>query len=212
MFDLEKAIVQWRQQMLAAGIKMPVPLEELESHLRDEIDQQSKAGRSHADAFEAAVRITGGAPAVLGEFNKLADPKEERRWRFLEIGFGFIASVVPLWFCFQMLSEARYAADLTRGQKLSGVLAMFTFAALAWGGRLSYKWFPIDHVKRTKISPFIVFVTLWWIIFMNFIVPRLDFTMGQLLTAILWAFIMPAGAVIGCSWGMEAATQKQNVR
>jgi len=77
---------------------------------------------------------------------------------------------------------------------------------------LSYKWFPIDHVKRTKISPFIVFVTLWWIIFMNFIVPRLDFTMGQLLTAILWAFIMPAGAVIGCSWGMEAATQKQNVR
>lgn len=212
MFDLEKAIARWRQQMLAAGIKTPVPLEELESHLRDEIDQQSKAGRSHAEAFDSAARTIGPAPAVLGEFKKLADPKEERRWRFLEIGFGFIASLVPLWFCFQVLSGAGYAGDLTPGQELSGLLAMLTFAALAWGGRLSYKWFPIGHVKRTKISAFIAFVTLWWMIFMNFIVPRLDFAMGQLLTAILWAFIMPAGAVIGCSWEMEAATQKQNVR
>jgi len=37
MFDLEQAIIAWRQQMLAAGIKSPVPLEELENHLRDEI-------------------------------------------------------------------------------------------------------------------------------------------------------------------------------
>ena len=44
MFDLEKAIADWRRQMLAAGIKTPVPLEELESHLREEIEQQMKSG------------------------------------------------------------------------------------------------------------------------------------------------------------------------
>ena len=37
MFSLEKSIAGWREQMLAAGIKAPVPLEELEIHLREEI-------------------------------------------------------------------------------------------------------------------------------------------------------------------------------
>ena len=40
MFNLEQSIADWRRQMLAAGIKMPVPLEELESHLREDIAQQ----------------------------------------------------------------------------------------------------------------------------------------------------------------------------
>jgi hypothetical protein len=44
MFNLEQAIADWRKQMLAAGIKTPVPLEELESHLRDEIEWQMKSG------------------------------------------------------------------------------------------------------------------------------------------------------------------------
>ena len=47
MFDLEKSIADWRTQMLAAGIKSPVPLEELESHLREEITQQTKSGSYH---------------------------------------------------------------------------------------------------------------------------------------------------------------------
>jgi len=37
MFNLEPSIAEWRRQMLAAGVKTPVPLEELESHLRDEL-------------------------------------------------------------------------------------------------------------------------------------------------------------------------------
>ena len=37
MFDLEQSISEWRRQMLAARIPTPVPLEELEIHLREEI-------------------------------------------------------------------------------------------------------------------------------------------------------------------------------
>ena len=40
MFNLETAVAEWRQELLAAGIKAPEPLEELESHLREEIDGQ----------------------------------------------------------------------------------------------------------------------------------------------------------------------------
>ena len=43
-----KSIAEWREQMLAAGIKTPVPLEELEIHLREEIEQQMKSGFERA--------------------------------------------------------------------------------------------------------------------------------------------------------------------
>ncbi len=44
MFNLEQAIADWRRQMLAVGIKTPVPLEELEIHLRDEIEELGEDG------------------------------------------------------------------------------------------------------------------------------------------------------------------------
>jgi len=40
MFDLEEKIAEWRRQMLVAGIKTPAPLDELEGHLREEIELQ----------------------------------------------------------------------------------------------------------------------------------------------------------------------------
>ena len=43
MFDLEQAILEWRRQMTAGGIKAPEVLDELESHLHDDVD--SRCGR-----------------------------------------------------------------------------------------------------------------------------------------------------------------------
>jgi hypothetical protein len=78
MFDLEKSIAGWRQQMLAAGIKAPVPLEELENHLREEIERQLRAGESEPIAFAAAVRQIGGSAALKPEFAKVGEPIHER--------------------------------------------------------------------------------------------------------------------------------------
>ena len=68
MFNLEQSITEWRQQMLAAGIKTPVPLEELESHLREEIEAQMKSGMNPQDAMEAARKIIGKGPELRKEF------------------------------------------------------------------------------------------------------------------------------------------------
>jgi len=38
MFNLEQAILDWRRQMAASGIKAPDVLDELESHLRDDVE------------------------------------------------------------------------------------------------------------------------------------------------------------------------------
>jgi hypothetical protein len=70
MFDLEQSIAQWRQQMLAAGIKSPVPLEELESHLRDEIERQTQSGASEQEAFQQTVLEIGQANELKAEFVK----------------------------------------------------------------------------------------------------------------------------------------------
>jgi hypothetical protein len=76
MFDLEQAITDWRQQMLAAGIKTPVPLEELESHLREDVEQQMRSGLSAQQAFGIATKEIGQAPELKREFKKIGIPME----------------------------------------------------------------------------------------------------------------------------------------
>ena len=56
--------------MLAAGIKTPVPLEELEIHLRDEIERQTKSGLNEQKAFEISVQQIGRPKMLKREFKK----------------------------------------------------------------------------------------------------------------------------------------------
>jgi hypothetical protein len=70
MFNFDHAISEWRKQMLAAGIKAPVPLEELEIHLREEIEQQIESGLDEQAAFNSAVQKIGLAGLLRTEFNK----------------------------------------------------------------------------------------------------------------------------------------------
>jgi hypothetical protein len=71
MFNLELAIAEWRQQMLAVGIKTPGALDELESHLRDDVEQRMRLGAGAQEAFEIAVRQIGRPGALRKEFAKI---------------------------------------------------------------------------------------------------------------------------------------------
>ena len=70
MFDLNQAIDDWRQQMLAAGIQSPMPLEELECHLRETIEQLMKSGLNEPEAFEISMREIGQPKTLKCEFQK----------------------------------------------------------------------------------------------------------------------------------------------
>ena len=91
MFNLEQSIAEWRRQMLAAGIKTPVPLEELEIHLRDEIEQQMKSGLPGQCAFEISVPHIGPPELLKNEFKKI-----ERTFmkRAAKIGMGVAGILV----------------------------------------------------------------------------------------------------------------------
>jgi len=211
--------------MLAAGIKSSARLTELESHLREDIGRRMKSGLNAQDAFETAVQEIGKADMLKNEFKKIGGPPgvlERLRiviwndafdWKLMEISFGIMASVIPLFFCSTFL-RFKYGSlvDLTPGQQISGVAAVILFALFAWSGRLGYKMFPVVQRMRTRsiITIFcVVPVMAWWLLFMNVIVPRHDYTLCQFTVAFLWGFAVPTGPMIGLVWGFEAAARKR---
>ena len=100
MFDLQQSLTDWRRQMLAAGIKTPAPLEELESHLHEEIGRLVESGLDEQSAFHTAVQKIGPAPALQNEFEKVEVEKARarrlgRHWRIFEIMFLATALLNP---------------------------------------------------------------------------------------------------------------------
>src|SRR5580693_4626854 len=98
MFNLEQSIADWRQQMLAAGIKTPVPLEELETHLREEIERQMKSGLPEQEAFDFSVQKVGQPRELKMEFNKVHKTDMNTKLKPLGIiaAFGAIIAGVLL--------------------------------------------------------------------------------------------------------------------
>jgi hypothetical protein len=92
MFDLEKSIAEWRRQMLGAGIKAPVPLEELESHLRDDVERQIQSGLNAQPAFENSVQRIGPPNKLKREFKKTCGANCNA-WLWLG-SFGLVASIM----------------------------------------------------------------------------------------------------------------------
>ena len=95
MFDLETKILEWRKQMLAAGLKAPVPLDELEGHLRERIDLL-KAGLSEEEAFRSAADQLGNREVLKQEFSKL---EFHRRllWRNHSWAINILAGLIILF-------------------------------------------------------------------------------------------------------------------
>lgn len=73
MRDLEQKIVAWRKEMAHAGIERADLLDELESHLRQNIAQLSSAGIPEPEAFRIATRELGNAADLQQEFSKVAE-------------------------------------------------------------------------------------------------------------------------------------------
>lgn len=78
MFNLDQAIADWCRQLAAAGITAVEVLDELESHLRDEIERQLTAGTEPQRAFEIAAQQLGRVELLKTEFAKIHEPPPAR--------------------------------------------------------------------------------------------------------------------------------------
>ena len=84
MFNLEKSIQNWRKRLAKHPGLEPGMIEELESHLRDKIDDLVQKGFSEEEAFHQAVENHFDDPeGIAGQFfqarkTKLAPPPWKR--------------------------------------------------------------------------------------------------------------------------------------
>ena len=76
MRDLNAQIAEWRSRMAAGGIKSPAILDELESHLREEIDRQTQLGISEPKAFEISAQKIGDNDLLRAELTKIRRSRE----------------------------------------------------------------------------------------------------------------------------------------
>ena len=108
MFDLDQAISEWRPQMAAGGIKMPDALDELESHLREEVDQQVRSGSSEQQAFDTAVQQLGEGEALKQEYRKVKRQRTSMNplWKIRALALALIAlyGLGALWAVVALLS------------------------------------------------------------------------------------------------------------
>ncbi|HTR42361.1 MAG TPA: permease prefix domain 1-containing protein [Pseudomonadales bacterium] len=148
MFNPEQSIAEWRRQMLAAGIKSPVPLEELESHLREEFDRLTKSGLAAPDAFEAAVQQIGNAVLLKKEFKKANAISTWLERLMIGISLVFFALIVFLcgatvMMCFTSMVD-----------RVVAVTSMICTVAVAYGWAYAVPFLPVfsSGFKRLAIG------------------------------------------------------------
>lgn len=142
MFNLEKAIADWRRQMLAAGVNTPAPLEELEIHLREEIERQAKSGSSEQSAFESSTQKIGRPDKLKTEFKKVPAPLETRLVKLAGLACGVVGGLFLLWTAYVSL----FIHEANWGSRGSCLLAV---AALVASWRYAGRFLPA--IRREKI-------------------------------------------------------------
>jgi hypothetical protein len=104
MNNFEPNIADWRRQLLAAGIKRAEVLDELEGHLREDIERRARSG---GDAlFERAVAQFGSPQSLKAEFDQIKERKYMKRG--LMIGAGIVGVMVGM--ALVMPAVAQYRA------------------------------------------------------------------------------------------------------
>jgi hypothetical protein len=223
MFDLEQATKKWRQQMASGGIKTPAVLDELESHLREDIERQTRAGMNTEAAFKAAAERIGQSEALKAEFAKVTGIKDVRWGKVVGIACCLAALPLPAWAVPSFLT----VPELTKGERLLGSAAVvLTFLSLAsW--RFSYRILPVIRNRRARLATTVtcglvglVWLCVFAVLLFTVIVPHMfaGFGAGQgweprplfdMGVATLWAMALTAmlGAV---AYGLEEAARRSN--
>jgi hypothetical protein len=132
MFDLEQSITNWRKQMLAAGIKSPVPLEELEIHLREEIERRVNSGLNEPEIFNSAVQKIGQAKPLKTEFKKI----DAENWNRPLAWAGWVSFVLSFFLP-------------SFGDGLGWRCAGLSATALSWSDFSFRNWFDIHLASLT---------------------------------------------------------------
>jgi hypothetical protein len=157
MFNLEQSIADWRRRMLAVDIKSPVPLEELENHLREEFETQIRAGVAPARAFEIAARRLGSPAAVQQEFGKVG--KVMPAWARKLYYTACAVVTVPCCAVGLILLSNIHHSHAARGEGISLAGAILSEGLLLSSWMFLWRFLPV-LLPKTRIGAELVCIVL----------------------------------------------------
>lgn len=193
MFKLDQSIAEWRRQMRTAGVAASKVLDELESHVRDDVAEQLRAGADAEQAFAAAVQRIGRAGVLRTEFAK---GRTRTIWRRLMVGCGCGLMGLILF-----LSEFTfYEMEMSARAQILAFGAIGLTLVAGWGWRYAVPHLPVIRNRRARLAMGLVAVLsglAFTVFLVNVILPRweaVDERVGMI--ALLW-FLLPS-MVLGC--------------
>jgi len=148
MLNLNEAIADWRRQMAAGGITSPNVLDELESHLRADVEQQVRSGLTVHQAFEVAAQRMGSASLLKAEFMKVGGLKEARQGKVIGIACCAFAGLFSLLLTPRLLT----IHELSMAERMLGLaaVALTVLSMVSW--RFSHKYFPAIRSRRVRMA------------------------------------------------------------
>jgi len=181
MFDIDQAVLKWRRQMVEAGITAPSILDELESHLREDVGTHVRSGQNLQEAFEGAVERLGQASLLRLEFEESERTKQvPRHDQLLRIrvlalavialyGLGALEAVVGLFSTGMSLPSFKAAA--TSLVFVAGGIGLLKLKRWGWWLTIGlcgiiiiqslchiFKLTPESWTKQHGITPYVVAV------------------------------------------------------
>jgi hypothetical protein len=180
MPNLDKRIAEWRRRMKAGGIKSPAVLDELESHLRDEVEQQMRSGLDAQESLAVAADRIGQADILKIEFETIGELPSARERKVTGI---LLLAALGLYAALGLLIFFTAKASLTERTTMLAAVAFTVLTGLS--GRLFlHRFLPVVARKRHRIIVQVVILQGGRSIFHSS--TGLDFTPGRLVTTILW--------------------------
>lgn len=210
MFNLDEAMAEWRTRMVAAGIKSPAVLDELESHLREDVDERMRSGSNAPVAFAAAVERLGQANRLKVEFEQAEGKVALGRqgWlRTFAMAVGILSGIYFLGFSACGLLKH----ELGAWHRVLGFSALGAMGVLGTGSLLLSRRFLGTAEPRIKTAAAFGGPALWiaWMLgFFHVILPHCELETASLIVALLWALV-PGAVLVGASLGLAEGQPKK---
>lgn len=188
MFNLEHAISGWRRRAQREGLP-PGVIEELETHLRDEIEQQMNAGADAQVAFATAAQLLGDTAELRQEFTKTnplvgVDGSRGQRWaRNISLFGAFAIVAINTW---TLLEFELSAFERVVGAYAVAVTALFVVCApflQTWLPRAAFAglaWVIKVSATIAALIPVFLLLSLMKVI---------PFESGPFVTLLIWLFL-----------------------
>jgi hypothetical protein len=206
MFDLDQAISEWRRQMSAGGIRSESVLDELESHLREEVERQIRSGAHAEKAFAIAAQKIGPASALKNEFRKNGSAHALGKLMFaiavLVAAFGVFLTTAAMILCYETLTE-----------RVTGFVALGFILLVIFGWTRVVPFLPVISNKRKRVAVALACMVAGWgmcALFVQLIVHRFE-RPDHMVPVIAFFGILPIAIGSVLANAIEQAARRTNL-